>query len=67
MPDKKQRKDQPASKITMPSAEEVRRALAGVENKDDFFGKDGVFARLFGETLTQMMQGELTAQLGYEP
>jgi putative transposase len=67
MPDKKQAKDQPASKITMPSAEEVQRALAGVENMDDFFGKDGVFARLFGETLTQMMQGELTAQLGYEP
>jgi len=67
MPDKKQPKDQPASKITMPSAEEVQRALAGVENMDDFFGKDGVFARLFGETLTQMMQGELTAQLGYEP
>ena len=67
MPDKKQRNEQPASKITMPSAEEVQRALAGVENMDDFFGKDGVFARLFGETLTQMMQGELTAQLGYEP
>jgi putative transposase len=67
MPDKKQPKEQPASKITMPRAEEVQRALAGVENMDDFFGKDGVFARLFGETLTQMMQGELTAQLGYEP
>jgi hypothetical protein len=67
MPEKKQPKGQPASKITMPSAEEVQRALAGVENMDDFFGKDGVFARLFGETLTQMMQGELTAQLGYEP
>jgi putative transposase len=51
----------------MPSAEEIQRALASVENIDDFFGKDGVFARLFGDTLTQMMQGELTAQLGYEP
>jgi hypothetical protein len=68
MPDKKQRNEQPpAAQITMPSAEEVQGALAGVENMDDFFGKDGVFARLFGETLTQMMQGELTAQLGYEP
>jgi hypothetical protein len=44
MPDKKQPKDQPVSKITMPSAEEVQRALAGVENMDDFFGKEGVFA-----------------------
>jgi hypothetical protein len=25
-----------------------------------------VFARLFGDTLTQMMQGELSAELGYE-
>jgi hypothetical protein len=42
MPDKKQAKEQPASKIPMPSAEEVQRTLAGVENTDDFFGKDGV-------------------------
>jgi transposase-like protein len=63
MPEKKQKQQPPA----MPSAEEVQRELAKVENIDDFFGKDGVFARLFGETLTQMMQGELTAEPGYEP
>jgi putative transposase len=63
MPEKKRKQQPPA----MPSAEEVQRELAAVENIDDFFGKDGVFARLFGETLTQMMQGELSAQLGYEP
>jgi len=62
MPDKKKSKQPPA----MPSAEEVQRELAKVENIDDFFGKDGVFARLFGDTLTQMMQGELSAELGYE-
>lgn len=61
MPDKK-KKQHPA----MPSAEEVQHELAKVENIDDFFGKDGVFARLFGDTLTQMMQGELSAELGYE-
>ena len=63
MPDNKKNTQPPA----MPSAEEVQRALASVENIDDFFGKEGVFARLFGETLTQMIQGELTAELGYEP
>lgn len=62
MPDKKKSK-QPSA---MPSAEEVQRELAKVENIDDFFGKEGVFARLFGDTLTQMMQGELSAELGYE-
>jgi hypothetical protein len=51
MPDKKKANQPPA----MPSADEVQRALASVENIDDFFGKDGVFARLFGDTLTQMM------------
>lgn len=63
MPAKKRTNRPPA----MPSADEVQRALANVENIDDFFGKEGVFARLFGDTLTQMMQGELTAELGYEP
>ena len=68
MPDKKKNTEQSAERrVPMPSAEEIQRELAAVENIDDFFGKDGVFARLFGETLTQMMQGELTAQLGYEP
>jgi putative transposase len=62
MPEKKKSKQPPA----MPSAEEVQRELAKVENIDDFFGKEGVFARLFGDTLTQMMQGELSAELGYE-
>jgi transposase-like protein len=62
MPDKKQSKQVPA----MPSAEAVQHELAKVESIDDFFGKEGVFARLFGDTLTQMMQGELSAELGYE-
>lgn len=67
MPEKKNT-DQPARQpAPMPSAEAIQRALAGVENIDDFFGRDRVFARLFGQTLTQMMHGELSAQLGYEP
>lgn len=67
MPDTKNTNKPVKRPVPMPSAEEIQRELAAVENIDDFFGKDGVFARLFGDTLTQMMQGELSAQLGYEP
>jgi transposase-like protein len=34
---------------------------------DDFFGKEGIFARLFAKTLEEMLQTELTEHLGYEP
>lgn len=34
---------------------------------DNFFGKEGVFAKLFASTLEQMMEGELSEHLGYEP
>ena len=51
----------------MPGAEEVARELASAQSVDDFFGKDGIFARLFARTLEQMLEAELTAQLGYEP
>ena len=51
----------------MPSAEEVQAELAKVQSMDDFFGKEGVFARLFATTMEQMLAGELTEHLGYEP
>ena len=51
---------------TMPSAEEVQAELSKVESIDDFFGKEGVFARLFARTLEEMLEAELSAQLGYE-
>ena len=50
----------------MPSAERVAGLLAQVESMDDFFGKDGVFAQLFADTLETMLEGELTEHLGYE-
>jgi transposase-like protein len=34
---------------------------------DDFFGKEGIFARLFAKTMEQMLEAELSDQLGYEP
>jgi transposase-like protein len=52
---------------SMPSAEEVQAELAKVQSMDDFFGKEGVFARLFATTLEQMLEGEMTEHLGYEP
>tara|TARA_R110000744_G_scaffold132963_1_gene241243 strand:+ start:77 stop:1123 length:1047 start_codon:yes stop_codon:yes gene_type:complete len=51
---------------SMPSAEEVQAELSKVENIDDFFGKDGVFARLFAKTLEEMLETELSAELGYD-
>ena len=50
----------------MPTAEEVQEELAKVESMDDFFGRDGVFARLFANTIEQMLEAELSEQLGYE-
>jgi putative transposase len=62
----KQKKPQTPQEY-MPSAEEVQAELAKVQSMDDFFGKEGVFARLFASTLEQMLEGELTEHLGYEP
>ena len=50
----------------LPSVEVVRRELGKAESIDDFFGKDGIFSRLFAETLETMLEAELTEQLGYE-
>jgi putative transposase len=53
--------------VEMPGAEEVARELATAKSIDDFFGKEGIFARLFAKTLEQMLGAELTEHLGYEP
>lgn len=50
----------------MPSAEEVQKELATATSVDDFFGKDGIFSRLFADTLEQMLEVELTEKLGYD-
>lgn len=51
---------------SLPSVEQVRRELGKAESIDDFFGKEGIFARLFARTIEEMLEGELSAQLGYE-
>ncbi len=51
----------------MPSTERVQEELAQAKSMDDFFGKEGIFARLFADTLEQMLEAELSEHLGYEP
>ena len=50
----------------MPSAEELERELARAKSMDDFFGKEGIFARLFAHTIEKMLETELSEHLGYE-
>lgn len=50
----------------MPSLQRIQQELASAKSIDDFFGKDGIFARLFATTLEHMLEAELTAHLGYE-
>jgi putative transposase len=51
----------------MPDAETVAEALSKAKSMDDFFGKEGIFAKLFATTLEEMLEAELTEHLGYEP
>jgi transposase-like protein len=51
----------------MPSAEEVQKELGKAKSMDDFFGKEGIFARLFANTIETMLDTELSEELGYEP
>jgi putative transposase len=52
--------------IYKPQVEEIQRELSSAESIDDFFGKEGIFARLFARTLEEMLAAELSEQLGYE-
>lgn len=50
----------------LPDPEELAKELAKAESIDDFYGKDGVFARMFSKTIEQMLETELTEELGYD-
>jgi transposase-like protein len=50
----------------MPGADEVQRELSKAKSMDDFFGKEGIFARLFAHTIEEMLETELSEHLGYE-
>jgi transposase-like protein len=60
------KKKETRKKAEMPSAEKVMEELSKAESMDDFFGREGIFGRLFGKTLEQMMEAELSEELGYE-
>ncbi len=40
--------------------------MGNAKSIDDFYGRDGIFARLFSKTIEQMLEEELTAALGYD-
>ena len=46
--------------------EAMQQALSEAKTLDDFFGKEGIFARLFAETVEALLAAELTEHLGYE-
>src|SRR4028119_280587 len=50
-----------------PFVERIQQELATAKSIDDFFGKEGIFAKLFAGTLEHMLEAELTAHLGYQP
>jgi putative transposase len=52
--------------VHLPSVAEIQSQLATAESIDDFFGKNGLLARLFARTLEAMLEAELTEHLGYE-
>src|SRR5215210_1704991 len=51
----------------VPSVERIQQELGSAKSIDDFFGKEGIFARLFAGTLEHVLEAELTAHLGYPP
>ena len=57
----------PLMQEILPSAEEVQKELRTAKSMDDFFGKEGIFSRLFAKTMEQMLEAELSDELGYEP
>lgn len=61
------REEAVASLPALPSLERIQQELASATNLNDFFGKEGILARLFASTIEQMLEAELTAHLGYQP
>ena len=50
----------------LPSLEKIQEELGKAQSVDDFFGKQGIFAKLFANTIETMLEAELTEHLGYE-
>ncbi len=52
--------------VYKPQVEEVMKELGQAKSIDDFFGKEGIFARLFARTLEEMLEAEMNEHLGYK-
>ena len=50
----------------LPDPNKLAQELSKAESIDDFYGKDGIFARMFSKTIEQMLEAELSDELGYE-
>lgn len=50
----------------MPDPEKVVEELSKAKSAEDFFGKDGIFSKLFARTIEQMLEAEVSEHLGYE-
>jgi transposase-like protein len=66
MSKQKQQDNTKTEQIGFPELEKIQEELAKAESMDDFFGREGIFARLFAHTLEQMLEAELSDHLGYE-
>lgn len=51
----------------MPRTEEVQKELGKAKSMDDFFVKEGIFARRLANTIETMLETELSEELRYEP
>src|SRR5690349_14037152 len=49
-----------------PAVEVIQHELAGAKSVEDFFGREGIFARLFASTIEGLLEAELAEHLGYE-
>ena len=61
-----QKKKTDKARVEFPEIEVIQEELARAESMDDFFGREGIFAKLFAHTLEQMLEAELGEHLGYE-
>ena len=48
----------------LPSVEKIQRELGKAESIDDFFGKEGIFSRLFADAMETMLEAELNRPSG---
>jgi transposase-like protein len=66
MSTKQESEKKPNLQDYLPSGERIVAELSSAKSMDDFFGKDGIFSRLFAKTMEAMLEAEMTEHLGYD-